>query len=487
MASSTTKPSQRERQQAHVVERESEHGHAGKGADDRQRQGQGRNESGAPGAQERQDHQDHQDRREHQRDLHIVHGGADRLRPVAKDGEIYRGGQEALELGEHGPDIVDHRYGVGIGLPLHVDDDRALAIELGARLDVLDRVLDSGDILQAHRRAVAPCHDQRLEVRGCRLGALHLENVDFLPRADGSYGRDAGLPRHRLADLLGRNAAARKRVEIILDPNCALLQPVDADLGHARDRRQPRAHHSFRELVYFRRRRGIGGQRQEDDGCIGGIDPAVGRRHRQVVRQPPARHRDRRLDIQSGGVDVAIEVELQRDPGAAGGVGRRDRVDAGDGGELPLEGRRHGDGHGVRARARIAHRDADRRHVDARDGGDGQLAVAEEAGQQERRHQQRRHHRAVDADLWKTHFSDPLPGPRRAALASPRQVADAEIADCRSGAAASRVRLLSNSIVIFVLPSVVEDVIDVTPAMVENCRSSVAATELAIVSALAPG
>ena len=48
-------------------------------------------------------------------------------------------------------------------------------------------------------------------------------------------------------------------------------------------------------------------------------------------------------------------------------------------------------------------------------------------------------------------------------------------------------RLRSNSSVIWVLPSVLSEVIEVMPAMVANCRSSGAATETAMVSALAPG
>ncbi len=48
-------------------------------------------------------------------------------------------------------------------------------------------------------------------------------------------------------------------------------------------------------------------------------------------------------------------------------------------------------------------------------------------------------------------------------------------------------RLRSNSSVTWVLPSVFNDVIEVMPAMVENCRSRGAATETAMVSALAPG
>src|SRR5215472_5071228 len=61
------------------------------------------------------------------------------------------------------------------------------------------------------------------------------------------------------------------------------------------------------------------------------------------------------------------------------------------------------------------------------------------------------------------------------------------IAACTSRAAAAMLRLRSNCRMIVVLPSRLVDVISVTPAMRENCRSSGVATAEAIVSGLAPG
>src|SRR6266568_3596132 len=63
----------------------------------------------------------------------------------------------------------------------------------------------------------------------------------------------------------------------------------------------------------------------------------------------------------------------------------------------------------------------------------------------------------------------------------------AEIAACTSWAAASRLRERSNCKVIAVAPRKLVEFIPVTPAIVENCRSSGVATEDAIVSGLAPG
>src|SRR6478672_3679457 len=61
------------------------------------------------------------------------------------------------------------------------------------------------------------------------------------------------------------------------------------------------------------------------------------------------------------------------------------------------------------------------------------------------------------------------------------------IIDWTSCAAASMLRLKSNCSVMLVLPWPLLELIDVTPAIVENCFSSGVATDAAIVEGLAPG
>ncbi len=60
-------------------------------------------------------------------------------------------------------------------------------------------------------------------------------------------------------------------------------------------------------------------------------------------------------------------------------------------------------------------------------------------------------------------------------------------AACTSTAAASMSRAVSNSSTTAVCPSVLLELMVVSPAMVENCFSNGSATELAIVSGSAPG
>src|SRR5215208_2113211 len=64
---------------------------------------------------------------------------------------------------------------------------------------------------------------------------------------------------------------------------------------------------------------------------------------------------------------------------------------------------------------------------------------------------------------------------------------EALMAACTSRAAASRSRERSNCSTTVVLPTPLDDVISVTPAIRPNCRSSGVASADAIVSGLAPG
>src|SRR6266513_2666062 len=63
----------------------------------------------------------------------------------------------------------------------------------------------------------------------------------------------------------------------------------------------------------------------------------------------------------------------------------------------------------------------------------------------------------------------------------------AEIADCTSWAAASRLRSSVNWMVIWVEPCVLDELIELMPAIVENWLSSGVATADAMVSGSAPG
>ena len=136
-------------------------------------------------------------------------------------------------------------------------------------------------------------------------------------------------------------------------------------------------------------RQRVGRDRVDQDRALGRVGLLVGRRVRQVLRQQAARRVDGGLHVAGGAVDVAAEIELQRDAGGAKPAGRGHLGEAGDGGELLLERGRDRRRHGVGARARQLRRDADGGKVDGRQRGHRQQLVARDAEHQQPRHQQR--------------------------------------------------------------------------------------------------
>ena len=131
-------------------------------------------------------------------------------------------------------------------------------------------------------------------------------------------------------------------------------------------------------------------------GAVGRVHLAVGGIGGQVGGQVGARRVDGGFHVARRAVDVAAEVELERDGGGAERTGRGHLRDAGDVAELPLQRSGHGSGHDLGAGAGQRGADGDggiihlgqrrnRQHVE----GDG-------PGQGDRHRQQGGGHRPVN-------------------------------------------------------------------------------------------
>src|SRR5262249_13985593 len=107
---------------------------------------------------------------------------------------------------------------------------------------------------------------------------------------------------------------------------------------------------------------------------------------------------DRRLNLLLGHVDVQLERELKGDQRAPERARRHHLVQPGHLPELPLEGRRHRRRHDRGARARVEREHLDDRIVDLRERGHRQLAIGDDAGEQDRDHQERGRDRAEDEE-----------------------------------------------------------------------------------------
>src|SRR3954470_12777279 len=105
---------------------------------------------------------------------------------------------------------------------------------------------------------------------------------------------------------------------------------------------------------------------ENEDRRIRRVDLAVGRWRGERDRKLPRGRGDRRLHVLGGSVDIAVEIELQRDRGRAEGARRRYLRDAGNLAEATLERRRDRRGHGVGTGARKLRRNVYGRKIDLR-------------------------------------------------------------------------------------------------------------------------
>ena len=166
MASSTTNPTrERNRHQREVVERVVERPHDGESADDRHRQREARDDRRRQVAQEQEDHHHDQEDGQQQRELHVVDRGANRLGVVAERVDMQRGRNFGPEGGNQAHHVVDDFDGVGAGLTLDREHDRALAVGPSGGLVVLHAVEHAADVLEPHR---ANRFDTRQSASGTR-------------------------------------------------------------------------------------------------------------------------------------------------------------------------------------------------------------------------------------------------------------------------------------------------------------------------------
>src|SRR5262249_50331098 len=95
--------------------------------------------------------------------------------------------------------------------------------------------------------------------------------------------------------------------------------------------------------------------------------------------------------------------ELESDDGASGGARRGHLVQPRELSELPFEGGRHRGGHDLGRRAGVEGHDLDRRVVDLRQRGDGELLEPDRSGDEQPGHQERGRDRPEDEGARRAH------------------------------------------------------------------------------------
>ena len=315
-----------------------------------------------------------------------------------------RAGDLLAEGREEFLDVVHHLDGVGAGLPLDGQDDGALVrVEPAGDPVVLHRVDHDSQVGEPHRRAATVGDDERAVGGGVVELPLGLDGeglVGSLQRpgrevdvAVGERGRHLVDP-----DLPG---GERRRVHP--GPHRVLLRAVHRHLRYAGHHGDPLPHHGVGVLVDLEERQGLGAEHQVEHRLVCGVHLAKGGGGRHVLRELARRLRDGGLHVQRRGVDIALQVEAERDLGDPLAVGGVHGVDAGDGGELALQRSGDGGGHGLGGSPREVGGDLHGGVVDVGEVVHREEPVADHAGQHDGEHDQRGHHGAPDEELGQVH------------------------------------------------------------------------------------
>ena len=347
---------QREGHEREVVNRVAQQVHGGERAHDRHRQGQAGNDRRREIPQEEEDDEDDQEDGEEQGEFDVTHGLADGNRAVVQDVHVHRRRNLRPKRGQQLSDPVHDLDGVRARLPLDGQDDGPHAVVPTCHLVGLDAVNHLAEIPQSDGRAVPVRHDE---------GAIG-GGVGELPRGlhvEGLIGAVEGSRREvhvalgdGLLDLVDADAPRGQRVGVELNAHGVLLRAEHLHLGHAVDRGDALRQQRLRVLVHDVQRQGRRAEGEVEDRLVGRVHLLIGGRRGHARRQLRGGLADGRLDVLGGGIDVPVEAELDRDVAEAEGARGRHGIDAGDGAELLLQGRRHRRGHRIGTGAREARR-----------------------------------------------------------------------------------------------------------------------------------
>ena len=196
-----------------------------------------------------------------------------------------------------------------------IDQHGRLAVGVAGVAQVFDGIHHVAHVGDAYGGAVVVGDEQRLVIDGVEnlvVGAHlpHLMAVGEMPL--GSVGVGAW---RWPADLLQADAVLVQSGGIQLDADAGKRAPAHHHLPHALHLRQLLRHDGGGGVVHLALAQHVRGEREHEDGRIGRIHLAVGGIAGQVGRQVAAGGIDGRLHVARRRVDIAVQIELQRDAG----------------------------------------------------------------------------------------------------------------------------------------------------------------------------
>ncbi|GJE36112.1 hypothetical protein KHHGKMAE_0159 [Methylobacterium persicinum] len=249
--------------QREVVEGVARDPHQCAGAQKRQGHRHARDHGRPEAAQEHEDHADDQRDRQYEGELHVLHGGADRLRPVAEDADLDGGRQGGGQAWQLVLDTVHRVDDVGAGLLEHHQEDATPPVRPARLLGVLGAGDRLPDVPHAERRPVAIGDDDVVPV--LRRGELvvGVDGVAVAAAVDAALRVVDGGEGELGAHVLQGQALGHELGGIDLDPDRRLLLAADEHLGDAGDLADALGELHVDRVIHVDQRQAVGGGREQ--------------------------------------------------------------------------------------------------------------------------------------------------------------------------------------------------------------------------------
>src|SRR6266849_4812902 len=317
-------------------------------------------------------------------------GGANGGGAVDGDIQMERRRDGGAERGDDGHDAVDGLDHVCAGLTEDGDDDAGFSVGKAEIASVLDGVNHFRDVAQAYGSALMAGDNEWLVF----VGLKQLIGVSDRPglfgigeRAFGEVGV-GGL--QRFANGFQTDSVAIELVRVRFDTDGGTRATPGEDLAHAFHLSNFLGEDRISGIVYLRGWDVVRGQREHQDRGVSRISFSIRRLARKISGKLAASGVDGCLNVARGGVDVAIEIELESNTRGAEPARGSHLSDAGNAAELALERGGDGGGHGLRARAGETGSHSNRWEIDLRERRDRQETERDGSGKKNSNSDQRR-------------------------------------------------------------------------------------------------
>ena len=388
-----------------VIQAVMEQIHEGEGPGQGERNADAGDEGRPEPPQKEENHQHHHAHAEQQAFLHVVHRGVDGHRAVGNDDDFRRRGNPSLNLGQDAANAVHRFDDVGIGLfENHHNDGGFDAHPPGVEV-VLHPVHNVAQAAQPDGNAVGLGQDEGVIIFGLINLVVAGQRVKQIAVFHAAFGRIHIHLAEQRADILQAQAGGGELGRVDLDPHGGFLRARDDDLADPFHLAEALADNFISEFKDGGGQEAVGGHAQDQNGRVGRIDLAIGRRPRQVERQFAGGGIDGGLDIARRAVHRPVQIKLKGDVAAAQAADGSHFIDARDLSQPPFQGRGERGGHRGRVGSGQTSEDRDHRIIHARHGGDRERAIGGHARQKQPDGEQRRADGAADEWLGNTHVT----------------------------------------------------------------------------------